>query len=378
MTTETGTQQVQSQDRAHQAPAEDDQFGRVGQAVERAAHEHFPSAVQPVLEGVQSRMLDVTRRHSLGSFELTVAAPEQTSVRSALSNTWRSVLVFALASGRRQSERALRSVLQEALAAAYSDAVRSRIQRESKERTQKLARETLQTLPQDARSKGVQRRIEQQLQAMRGEMVDGLFADSLRTQVQTDGDRAIRALIAGNVASARQGGEQAVQLLLSQTVAVVEEHWARALPELVGAALEGIQPANTSTAENATSSSRDGSETIDIPKTILHSDQHAQDIWRKAHEKAAREGSENGHARRAAYEALKQTYEKKGDRWVKKQEPARSRADADRAGGSDRKSGERDRSPTSASESTDSGSANQGRRSSARSKSGSASGRRRS
>jgi len=377
VTTETGNQQAQSQNQAQQAPAGDERFASVGHALEKAAHEQFTLAVQPVLDDVRGRMMDITRRHSLGGFDLSAVPPPQHTVRSALSNTWRSVLVFALASGRRQSERALRSALQAALDAAYSDALRARIQQDSKERVRRLARETFHALPENARNKGVQRRIERYLADMHDAMVDALFVDALRGEVQADGERAIRALIGGNVTSARQGGEEAVQLLLSQTIAVVDDHWARAVPELVSVALEGIQPDSASTTENSEStenshsSSQDQVEAVDMPKTILHSDQRAQDIWKKAHEEAARKGSENGQARRAAYDALKQAYERKGDRWVKKQDSASS----DSGRGSDSKSSERDRAPKSDSKPANSGSETPKRRSSSRSKSGSASGR---
>lgn len=55
-----------------------------------------------------------------------------------------------------------------------------------------------------------------------------------------------------------------------------------------------------------------------LPKTILRSDEHAQHIWKKAHDSAVETYGEGARAHRVAYAALKHEYEKKGDRWVKK------------------------------------------------------------
>jgi cation transport regulator ChaB len=59
-------------------------------------------------------------------------------------------------------------------------------------------------------------------------------------------------------------------------------------------------------------------ERTSIPKTILRSEPHAQEIWKKAHDSAVQTYGEGGRAHRVAYAALKHEYEKKGDRWVRK------------------------------------------------------------
>lgn len=60
-------------------------------------------------------------------------------------------------------------------------------------------------------------------------------------------------------------------------------------------------------------------ETADdaMPQTILRSDKRAQDIWRRARDRAVAGGEEGRRAERAGYEALKRRYEKRGHRWVK-------------------------------------------------------------
>lgn len=47
--------------------------------------------------------------------------------------------------------------------------------------------------------------------------------------------------------------------------------------------------------------------------------QHAQDIWKEMHDSAVKEYGEDGRAHRVAYASLKHQYQKKGDKWVKKQ-----------------------------------------------------------
>lgn len=63
---------------------------------------------------------------------------------------------------------------------------------------------------------------------------------------------------------------------------------------------------------------RKRSDDTEIPRTILRSDEHAQHIWKKAHDSAAQTYGEGGRAHRVAFAALKHEYEKRGDKWVKK------------------------------------------------------------
>lgn len=57
----------------------------------------------------------------------------------------------------------------------------------------------------------------------------------------------------------------------------------------------------------------------ELPSTLKRSDDHAQEIFIETHESALEsyEGDEE-RAHRVAYAALKHSYKKQGDRWVKK------------------------------------------------------------
>ncbi|MBX5490205.1 MAG: ChaB family protein [Chloroflexi bacterium] len=61
-----------------------------------------------------------------------------------------------------------------------------------------------------------------------------------------------------------------------------------------------------------------------IPQTILRSEEHAQHIWKQAHDHAVQTYGEGRSAHRVAYAALKHEYEKRGDRWVRKAHPGPS------------------------------------------------------
>jgi cation transport regulator ChaB len=56
-----------------------------------------------------------------------------------------------------------------------------------------------------------------------------------------------------------------------------------------------------------------------IPSTIQRSDAHAREIWKKTHDSAVETYGEDGErAHRTAFSALKHSYKKEGDRWVRK------------------------------------------------------------
>jgi len=63
---------------------------------------------------------------------------------------------------------------------------------------------------------------------------------------------------------------------------------------------------------------RDGNE---LPATLRRSCQEAQDTFTKAHDSAVQAYGEGDQADRAAFTALKQTFEKRGDHWIPKRDP---------------------------------------------------------
>ena len=62
----------------------------------------------------------------------------------------------------------------------------------------------------------------------------------------------------------------------------------------------------------------------ELPETIERSSAKAQRTFAKAHDRAVEQYGEGERAHRTAYAALKQTHERKGDRWVAKDKPGPS------------------------------------------------------
>jgi cation transport regulator ChaB len=88
------------------------------------------------------------------------------------------------------------------------------------------------------------------------------------------------------------------------------------------------------------------SDKSDIPSTILRSEAHAQDIWKKAHDNAVGTYGEGGRAHRVAFAALKHVYEKRGDKWVRKAVKGPSDPQAARGPTTRHKSTDEPRAPT--------------------------------
>ena len=78
----------------------------------------------------------------------------------------------------------------------------------------------------------------------------------------------------------------------------------------------------------------------ELPETLERSPKKAQRTWIKAHDSAVETYGEGERAHRTAFSALKHSYEKKGDRWVEKDEKGPSDPQAARSGKAARRGGE--------------------------------------
>jgi cation transport regulator ChaB len=59
-----------------------------------------------------------------------------------------------------------------------------------------------------------------------------------------------------------------------------------------------------------------------LPGTVQRSSPQAQALFTEAYENAVQSYGEGDRALRAAYEALKQKFEKRGDHWIPKPDPS--------------------------------------------------------
>jgi len=92
---------------------------------------------------------------------------------------------------------------------------------------------------------------------------------------------------------------------------------------------------------------KDGkTDETEIPSTIMRSAEHAQRLWKAAHDSAVETYGEGGRAHRVAYAALKHEYEKKGDKWVRKPENGPSDPQAARGPTTKKKSTDEPKAPT--------------------------------
>ena len=73
-------------------------------------------------------------------------------------------------------------------------------------------------------------------------------------------------------------------------------------------------------------------EEDDLPSTLQRSDRHAQDLYGETLQSAVRQYGDGERAHRAAFSALKNQYEKVGDRWERKAESGPSDRGAEQSG----------------------------------------------
>jgi hypothetical protein len=69
-----------------------------------------------------------------------------------------------------------------------------------------------------------------------------------------------------------------------------------------------------------------------MPSTVERSSPKARRTWKKTHASAARQYGDGERAHRTAFSALKHSFEKKGDRWVAKDEKGPSDPRAKKGG----------------------------------------------
>jgi hypothetical protein len=163
-------------------------------------------------------------------------------------------------------------------------------------------------------------------------MLDELFSRSMREKARRRGESVVRELVRTDLPSAWEDAERGLQSFVEQWSAVTFEHWEKVARMVVKAVADASSRQQKSEERDAakTPPSEQPAED-DIPQTILRSDKRAQEIWKKARDRAASGSDEERSGERAAYGALKEEYEKKGDHWVKKETDSRSKTSTSRA-----------------------------------------------
>ncbi|HZU13031.1 MAG TPA: ChaB family protein [Chloroflexota bacterium] len=170
-----------------------------------------------------------------------------------------------------------------------------------------------------------------ELDRIRGDLVEAMFSESLRRQFHEDAELAVAAVLGGDLPSARQSARTAMQSLVQRRADIMASHYEQLYETSLRAAVAGIQEKLGSSAKPEThertqpdgkaadnNGSRASAQPGAMPDTLKRSPKAAQTVWQRAYDRAAREQGEGRKAERAAFQVLREQYEKKGDRWVKK------------------------------------------------------------
>lgn len=276
--------QDQRQQRAHQGQDQHDQQPAQQptdeeQPTDQLLHREILEALQPVLTEFQQRMAQVVQQqmdealhldgqgdhdtwseageNSLGvaqrpearSAALAPAAgqiSEVESVRSvpATDQTGSSGLLHSILEMLKQeTEQSLRTLLDIALEALFSDSVRRSIQRQTEQALPSLLQVSLAAVPNAAARRELQEQAEATLRIMLQESLDAIFATEVRTEVQTHLQAALDALLQGNVEVARLQVEQLVNMFIRRVLPVIQRYAERVPRLLLRALLSLLQDA---------------------------------------------------------------------------------------------------------------------------------------
>lgn len=310
------------------------------------SQQHLTETIQPFVADAQQRMVEAVRKKPIQGFKLDYVPGRQHAQRRLISNAWQSILTFVVSSGKKQSEQILRPMLHAALADTFSNTLRAHIREQSRQALRSVSREGIEILPSNSKNKNLQRKIDRRLDAALDDMLERLSSPEVREDADRQVDELIHAMVQGDLAAARRRSQHALQALIESVVLVQQEYWTRVshlvLSEVAGALQGASKSEKSGKAEKQEPESKaeqhgpkpeeqelkgkamEPTSDSPMPQTIARSDERVQSIWKKVHDRAATDQNGNGSADRAAYDELRQHYEKKGDRWVKKSNGARS------------------------------------------------------
>jgi hypothetical protein len=294
----------------------------------RVARTDIDSKLLPVFADLQRRMVATVKGEAIRELQEVhealapngVDAPTETDREEARGEQRQSAgepqppSGLTLTVSRHHLEEGCRTVLSVVVDALFSDAQRTAVKAQSDEMLRSTSAAARKARPDAAALKETRQKATRILD----DMSTSLFSDELRNQTLQDGEHVIQALVRGDLPTARREGEQALLSLTERRGAILASHWEHVFRSLVS--LPSASSTEKNAAEAKPSSSSDSADAQDngMPQTIARSDKQAQGIWSRAYTRAAKQHGEGRKAERVAYDALKETYEKKGDRWVKK------------------------------------------------------------
>jgi glutamyl-tRNA reductase len=149
-------------------------------------------------------------------------------------------------------------------------------------------------------------------------LVTEMFSDAMREKTRQSGEQVVRELLAGDASAVKETGEEMLSALAGERLTALEKFLKDVFKTLIEAGQDAAKSSDQSAKDGEAPSSPKHAKEQELPGTLARSDKRAQQIWVKARDKAAGKGDGDTVAERAGYAALKEQYEKKGDRWVKK------------------------------------------------------------
>jgi ChaB protein len=309
-------EQRQNQVQTPQQEQPSDGQGATSLRLAEAFRQELDQVIQPVLQTIRSQRQEAMPQADQSNGQNAEAASEDQGDGSteALSDS----PVLTLTVKGQQAEHVMNAALDALLAGLFSSDLRDATHKQYAGTLKSLITSTRKGLSKDQSLDEERQDLEHGLD----EMLDQLFSDEARAAMQQKGEAVIQRVLSWDVPTAGSQGTEALQELEKERLAAVNAFWKQALTTLLKASQQPSdqKEAPKSPSKSASKGHDTGQETM--PQTVLRSDKRAQEIWKKAYDGAAGKDGQGSGAQKAAYDALKARYQKKGDRWVKKESAA--------------------------------------------------------
>lgn len=277
-----------------------------------AFRQELDQVIQPVLETIRSQR-EAAQRANQSNGQHPDETPDDQESDPAQDQSDSPVLTLTVKG--QQAEHAMNAAFDVLLDGLFSSELRDATHKQCAGTLKSLITATRRGLPKDQSLDQEQQDLEHRLD----DMLDHLFSDEARGEARQKGEAVIQSVLSWDAPAARNQGTEALRELENERLSAINTFWKGALTTLLKA---GRQPSDQKEAPKSKSEPASNGHKMEqeqIPQTVLRSDKRAQDIWKKAFDKAAGKDGQGSGARQAAYDALKAQYEKKGDRWVKKE-----------------------------------------------------------
>ncbi len=151
-------------------------------------------------------------------------------------------------------KEAIPPLVDTAVDALFSNAVRDRIVQEAAEGLRDVLESARDALPDSETGQQLGQelvRAQRQLQPLLVESIENVFSGRVRADFQQHLEEAAEVLVQGDSEAAKQQAEEALQALLSEILNTLQGHWAQVLRLLLGIIAKGLEEALASHVKEA-------------------------------------------------------------------------------------------------------------------------------